>query len=122
MRWIKLYSFLCLFCSSFVIYGQTDSTNILTMAEYLSILKTYHPVAKQADILTVTRTQKSRSITGSVFQYSPKPPKIPTNILSVLLRYRRFCDIASDIGIIIEINYKDSSAQIVARYCLNSTI
>ena len=52
MRWIKLYSFLCLFCSSFVIYGQTDSTNILTMAEYLSILKAYHPVAKQADILT----------------------------------------------------------------------
>jgi outer membrane protein TolC len=52
MRLIKLYSFLCLFCSSFVIYGQTDSTNILSMAEYLSILKTYHPVAKQADILT----------------------------------------------------------------------
>jgi outer membrane protein TolC len=52
MRWIKLYSFLCLFCSSFVIYGQADSTAILSMAEYLSILKTFHPVAKQADILT----------------------------------------------------------------------
>lgn len=53
MRLIKLYSFLCLFCSSFVVYGQAaDSTTILTMSEYLSILKVYHPIAKQADILT----------------------------------------------------------------------
>ncbi len=47
---LTLYCFLISMLSSS--YAQQDSIHTLTLAEYISIIKQYHPVAKQADILT----------------------------------------------------------------------
>lgn len=52
MRVLTFYGFWLLCCSYLPLFGQSDSTNILTLPQYLSILKQYHPVAKQANILT----------------------------------------------------------------------
>lgn len=49
---LKTYCILLLVSWSFNVTAQTDSSKILTLDAYLSIIKKYHPIAKQADILT----------------------------------------------------------------------
>lgn len=52
MSLFRIYSLLFLCCCSFKTEASSDTSNVLTLDTYLGIIKKYHPIAKQADILT----------------------------------------------------------------------
>lgn len=62
-----IYCFLFLFVNT--LYAQTDTTRILSINEYLGIIKKYHPIAKQADLLTEQAKANLRIARGGFDPY-----------------------------------------------------